>query len=104
MMVPNDGYLIVGNSGEEQAITPLFCPPGSVLKNGNKGCIRYEAGFLKPNTEPKPVTAQEALDLAYGAFRTKVVAIGPQGWSQSVIFWRRDPTYTEYRPAPGSNH
>jgi hypothetical protein len=88
-VVANDGYLIVTNFGGEQALPPRLCPPGAGTLQGK--CVVTENDLFKTDREVKPVTAQGALDMAYGVGKTKLVGLAPQGWGSTVIYYRVVP-------------
>jgi hypothetical protein len=70
--VVNDGYLVLINYGGEQQMPPRFCAPGVTMRIDD-ACYKSN-GFIS-KIEIPPVTAQDALDKAYGAGRAVVVGI-----------------------------
>lgn len=89
--VANDGYLIL--DGRDDSMPPRFCPPNASTGQGQHGCTVSHPGLFNMDTPARPVTAQEALDLKYGAGTAVVVGVAPYEWHSSVIYWRYGAAY-----------
>jgi len=87
----NDGYLIL--DGRDDSMPPRFCPPNASTDQGQHECRVSHPGLFNLDTPAKPVTAQEALDLKYGAGKAVVVGVAPYEWHSSVIYWRYGAAY-----------
>lgn len=72
-----DGYLIVDNvatdHGRNPGLYPMVCPP-------NFYSVRYENGSVvctdSDGKNTRPVSPQQALDLAYGQHKARVIGLG----------------------------
>lgn len=108
----NDGYLIVDNlsrdtaagSGRNPGLHPMLCPPNTYAGTLPRAAFGDFPQCWDDGKQVRPVSAQQALDMAYGPNKALVVGVGPivstevngavgvtssKSLSATVIYFRR---------------
>ena len=81
----NDGYLIVDNLSRETAagngrnpgLYPMLCPPDTYAGTLPRAAVGDPPQCWDDGKQVRPVSAQQALDTAYGPNKALVVGVGP---------------------------
>ena len=90
MPVANDGYLVVENTWDSEALPPRFCPAKSRFEPELSVATPCHQGALWGGKDASyaEVTAQAALDINYGPRKVIEVGLAPMGDAKSVVYWR----------------